>query len=193
MLAVYQTIMGNILGSESKRKRSVMVSAWDQHCAAEFDDKSVDKTMATMVDSGHGAYVLNVPVCKGGFEIAAIRSFYAKDFIPANPTDVSTTLVSRTVDTVAMQIVDEIIFSFTHDIEIQWMLDGIPPTNAHVRIPLVVVIGFSEDGKRVKSERIYWDQAGVLEQIGALNASSNLPITGKKQTDTLLDPSRLTT
>ena len=184
--------MGNILGflCNDGRKRRAMVAAWDDHCAAEFEDKSVDKTMETMVASGNGAYVLNVPVCKGGFENAAIRAFYAKDFIPANPTDVGTMLVSRTVDTVAMQIVDEIIFSFTHDTVIPWMLDGVEPTNAHVKIPLVVVIGFSEDGRQVKSERIYWDQAGVLEQIGALSASK-LPIVGQRQTDTLLDPSLL--
>lgn len=184
--------MGNIFScfGSAERKREAMISSWDQHCAAEFEEKSVDKTMATMVDSGSGAYVLNVPVCKGGFENEAIRSFYAKDFIPANPTDVDTLLVSRTVDTVAMQIVDELVFSFTHDTEVPWMLDGIQPTQAQVCIPLVVVISFSENF-RVKSERIYWDQAGVLEQIGAIPAS-NLPICGgKKQADVLLDPSRL--
>lgn len=167
-----------------------MVASWDAHCAAEFEEKSVDATMETMVEHGHGAYVLNVPVCRGGFERDAIRSFYARDFIPANPTDVETLLVSRTVDTVAMQIVDEIIFSFTHDTEVPWMLDGVEPTHAHVRIPLVVVIGFSKDGTLVKSERIYWDQASVLQQIGALD-DTTLPIVGRRQTDTLLDPSTL--
>lgn len=188
--------MGNVLGScvtgiGAERKRRNMVASWDAHCAAEFDEKSVDKTMKTMLGDGEGAYVLNIPSCRGGFEHDAIRTFYSTEFIPANPDDTTTVLVSRTIDTMSMQIVDELVFSCTHDVEIPWMLPGIQPTNAHVKIPLVVVIGFSQDGTHVHHERIYWDQAGVFEQIGILESTSSHPVVGRRQADTLLDPSRL--
>ena len=44
------------------------------------------------------------------------------------------------------------------------------------------------------SERIYWDQASVLQQIGKLELNQKvgkLPIVGKRQANTLLDPESL--
>lgn len=35
---------------------------------------------------------------------------------------------------------DEMIFAFTHDIVMDWMLPGIAPTGRGVEIPLVVVV-----------------------------------------------------
>jgi carboxymethylenebutenolidase len=82
-------------------------------------------------------------------------------------------------------LVDEIIFSFTHSEEMPWILPGVAPTNRHVKIPLVVVVGF-RDGK-LAHERIYWDQASVLKQIGLLTDSS-LPVFGIETAEKLLDP-----
>lgn len=44
---------------------------------------------------------------------------------------------------ISIQLVDEIIFKFTHIIEIGWMLPNIPPTGKCVEIPLVVIVGFA--------------------------------------------------
>ena len=67
------------------------------------------------------------------------------------------------------------IFSFTHTVEMPWMLPGIPPTNRRVEVPLVAIVGF-RDGK-LAAERIYWDQASVLKQIGLLS-DPKLPVFG---------------
>lgn len=89
------------------------------------------------------------------------------------PQDTETVLVSRTIGT--NQIVDELIFKFTHSIRMDWMLKGIEPTGKRVEIPLVAVVAF-QDGK-IASEHIYWDQASVLVQLGLIQ-SDNLPVYG---------------
>jgi carboxymethylenebutenolidase len=47
-----------------------------------------------------------------------------------------------------------------------WFLPGVSPTHRPVDIALVVVVQF-RDGK-LACERIYWDQATVLRQVGLL-------------------------
>ena len=52
-------------------------------------------------------------------------------------------------------------------------------------IPFVVAVGF--DGDKISYERIYWDQASLLVQLGLLDKTA-LPVTGAEQTARLLDP-----
>jgi carboxymethylenebutenolidase len=158
-----------------------MIAKWDEHISFEFSSRDVSSTIATMVED---AYVNHVPVMTGGYGHAALRRFYAEDFIPLMPSDTSIKLVSRTLG--QDQLVDEMIFSFTHTEEMPWMLPGVPPTHRHVDIPLVVVVGF-RDGK-LAHERIYWDQASVLKQIGLLSDAS-LPVFGAETAQKVLDPS----
>jgi len=66
-----------------------------------------------------------------------------------------------------------------------WMLPDIPPTGKRVEVPLVVIVGF-HDGK-IAYERIYWDQASVLVQLGLLDADT-LPIVGIESARKVLDP-----
>lgn len=123
-----------------------------------------------MVDD---AYVNHVPVLTGGRGKEALRAFYSRDFIPRMPPDTTLVPVSRTVG--EDQLVDEMIFCFTHTEEMPWMLPGVAPTNRFVKIPLVVIVKF-RDGK-LAHEHIYWDQASVLKQIGLLTDPS-LPVFG---------------
>ena len=104
---------------------------------------------------------------------AALREFYSRDFIPSMPPDTTLTPISRTVGT--DQLVDEMIFSFTHTQEMPWMLPGIAPTLRRVEVALVVIVHF-RDGK-LAHEHIYWDQASVLKQIGLLTDPA-LPVCG---------------
>jgi carboxymethylenebutenolidase len=157
-----------------------MVARWDEHISYEFSTRDVSSTIATMVED---AYVNHVPVMTGGYGHEALRKFYKEDFISPMPADTSIQLVSRTLG--QDQLVDEIIFSFTHTEEMPWMLPGVPPTHRHVDIPLVVVVGF-RDGK-LAHERIYWDQASVLKQIGVLTDPS-LPVFGAETAQKLLNP-----
>jgi carboxymethylenebutenolidase len=120
-------------------------------------------------------------VMTGGRGKEALRAFYSRDFIPRMPPDTSLIPVSRTVG--ENQLVDEMIFSFTHTEEMPWMLPGVAPTNRPVRIPLVVIVKF-RDGK-LAHEHIYWDQASVLKQIGLLTDPA-LPIFGVETADKVL-------
>jgi carboxymethylenebutenolidase len=157
-----------------------MIARWGEHISYEFSTRDVSSTIATMVED---AYVNHVPVMTGGYGHEALRRFYKEDFISPMPADTSIQLVSRTLG--QDQLVDEIIFSFTHTEEMPWMLPGVPPTHRHVDIPLVVVVGF-RDGK-LAHERIYWDQASVLKQIGLLT-DPWLPVFGAETAHKLLDP-----
>ena len=83
------------------------------------------------------------------------------------------------------QVVDELVLSFTHDIEMPQLLPGVAASGRHVRLPFCVVVKF-EDGK-VAHEHIYWDQASLLVQVGALDPAG-LPVTGVEQAENVLDP-----
>lgn len=119
------------------------------------------------------AYVNHVPVLTGGSGKNELRIFYERDFIPSMPPDTKLSPISRTVG--EEQLVDEMIFSFTHTQEMPWMLPGIPPTNRYVEVALVAIVRF-RDGK-LAHEHIYWDQASVLKQIGLLT-DCGLPVFG---------------
>jgi carboxymethylenebutenolidase len=76
------------------------------------------------------------------------------------------------------------LFCFTHDIEIDWMLPGVPPTGKYVEIPLVAIVRFR--GDKLYNEHIYWDQASVLVQIGLLDTAL-LPVAGVATAKKLVD------
>jgi carboxymethylenebutenolidase len=143
---------------------------WEEHTSHEFATRDTEATLATMVED---AYVNHVPVLTGGVGKDALRAFYSVDFIPSMPPDTKLTPISRTVGD--DQLVDEMIFSFTHTQEMPWMLPGVPPTNRHVEVALVAIVRF-RDGK-LAHEHIYWDQASVLKQIGLLTDPA-LPVFG---------------
>jgi len=154
---------------------------WEEHTNHEFVTRDTESTLATMTED---AYVNHVPVMTGGFGKSALREFYSQRFIPSMPPDTTLTPISRTVG--ENQLVDEMIFSFTHTQEMPWMLPGVPPTNRRVEIPLVAIVRF-RDGK-LAHEHIYWDQASVLKQIG-LFTDSALPVFGAETARKVVDPS----
>jgi carboxymethylenebutenolidase len=154
---------------------------FDEHMAAEFERRDVDATMATMVSE---PYLDHVPVMTGGVGGGEVRRFYAHHFIGKWPEDVEVVRVSRTVG--EDRVVDELVVSFTHDVEMDFMLPGVPPTGRRVELPHVVVVEF-RDGK-VAHEHVYWDQASLLVQVGVLDPAG-LPVTGSEQARKLLDPS----
>lgn len=153
---------------------------WEEHTAHEFSTRDTEATLATMVED---AYVNHIPVLTGGYGKAALREFYSQRFIPSMPPDTTLTPVSRTVG--ADQLVDEMIFSFTHTQEMPWMLPGVAPTGRRVEVPLVAIVRF-RNGK-LAHEHIYWDQASVLKQIGLITDES-LPIRGAETARKVLDP-----
>src|SRR6201988_1780440 len=143
---------------------------WDEHVRYEFSTRNTEDTLATMTED---AYVNHIPVLTGGVGRDQLREFYSKHFIPQMPPDTTLTPLSRTIGD--DQIVDEMIFQFTHTIKMDWMLPGVEPTGKHVKVALVVIVHF-RDGK-LAHEHIYWDQASVLAQLGLIDASK-LPVAG---------------
>jgi carboxymethylenebutenolidase len=152
----------------------------DDHLAAEFATRDVAATMATMTDD---PYLNHVPVLTGGIGWDEVRQFYQQVFIGHWPADTTMRRVSRTVG--ADQVVDELVLSFTHDIAMDHLLPGVPPSGRAVRLAVCVVAGF-RDGK-LTHEHIYWDQASLLVQVGLLEPAG-LPVVGAEQAEKVLAP-----
>jgi carboxymethylenebutenolidase len=152
----------------------------DEHLAAEFATRDADAAMATMTSD---PYVNHVPVLTGGIGRDEVRRFYEQVFIGHWPADLTMEQVSRTVGT--DHVVEELVLSFTHDIPMDHLLPGVPPTGKRVRLAVCAVAGF-RDGK-LSHEHIYWDQASLLVQVGLLDRAG-LPVTGAEQAEKLLAP-----
>ena len=143
---------------------------WEEHVRHEFATHNTEDTLATMAED---AYVNHIPVLTGGVGKEQLHEFYSKHFIPQMPPDTEMIPLSRTIGN--DQLVDEMIFKFTHTIRMDWMLPGLAPTGKQVEVPLVAIVRF-RNGK-LAHEHIYWDQASVLVQLGLLDPSK-LPVTG---------------
>lgn len=160
--------------------RADLAAVFDEHVSAEFVHLDLEATMATMTDA---PYVNHVPAMTGGVGREEVRRFYGEHFIGKWPADTEITPVSRTIG--EQQVVDELVLSFTHDIQMDQLLPTVAPTGRPVRLAFCVVVKFA-DGK-VAHEHIYWDQASLLVQIGLLDPAG-LPVTGAEQADNVLDP-----
>ncbi|KAM0247226.1 hypothetical protein ACHAQJ_009934 [Trichoderma viride] len=134
---------------------------WDEHTFYEFADRSVEHTMSTMVQE---PYVNHVPTLTGGIGRKDLANFYRDHFIFHNSADTELELISRTVG--IDRVIDEFIFKFTHDREIDWLLPGVPPTGRKGEIPFTAVVNIR--GDRLYHEHISWDQGTVLRQLGLL-------------------------
>ncbi len=155
---------------------------WDLHLDYEFTTRDTGKTMTTMVDQ---PYVNHIPTMTGGTGAKELARFYANHFIPIMPKDTTMVPISRTIG--ADRVVDELLFCFTHDQEIDWMLPGVKPTGKRVEIPLVAIVNFR--GDKLYHEHIYWDQASVLVQIGLLD-STGLPVAGIETAQKVADETK---
>jgi carboxymethylenebutenolidase len=163
-----------------KEGDSELVGLWEDHIRHEFETCSTDDTLDTMVED---AYVDHVPVLTGGSGKAQLREFYATHFIPRMPPDMEMVPISRTIG--RDQLVDEMVIKFTHSVEMDWMLPGIPPTGLPVEVALVVIVRFRD--AKLAHEHIYWDQASVLAQLELLDRDK-LPIAGVESAKKVLDP-----
>jgi carboxymethylenebutenolidase len=167
-------------GNRLRAAPESLSALWDEHVRHEFATHNAEDTLATMVED---AYVNHIPVLTGGVGKEQLREFYSKRFIPQMPPDTEMVPISRTIGN--NQLVDEMVFKFTHTIRMDWMLPGLAPTGKRVEVPLVAIVQF-RDGK-LAHEHIYWDQASVLVQLGLLSPR-NLPVCGVESARKALDP-----
>lgn len=180
---------GNILvndndddDSNSHSQQPNLGVVFDRHIKHEFEDHDVDATMQTMTKE---PYVHHVPMMTGGVGYQAVYNFYKNHFIGKMPADTKIVRISRTIG--KDQVVDELIISFTHDREVEYMLPGVSPTGKYITLPHVVIMNF-KDGK-IAHEHIYWDQASLLVQVGLLDPGL-LPVRGQEQAKRLLELSQ---
>jgi carboxymethylenebutenolidase len=160
--------------------QQVLSDLWEEHMKAEFVTRSADDAVAAMVEDAH---VNHVPVMTGGVGREQVREFYRTSFIPQMPPDLQIIPISRTIGT--ERVVDEMVVTATHSVQMDWLLPGLPPTGKRMEIAVVAIITF-RDGK-LASEHIYWDQASVLVQLGLLD-SRTLPVAGAESAQKVLDP-----
>jgi carboxymethylenebutenolidase len=160
--------------------QQVLGNLWEEHIKYEFETRNTEDTLKTMVED---AYVNHIPVMTGGVGREELRAFYSTRFIPQMPPDTAMTPISRIIGD--DRLVEEMIFTFTHTIKMDWMLPGLAPTGKRVEVPLVVIVHF-RDGK-LAHEHIYWDQASVLAQLGLIDPST-LPVAGVESARKVLDP-----
>ncbi|PYH84599.1 dienelactone hydrolase [Aspergillus uvarum CBS 121591] len=178
---------------------------WDEHTGFEFEERSVESTMSTMVQE---PYVNHIPTMTGGIGRQKLTDFYANHFIFNNPDDTTLELVSRTVG--IDRVVDEFVMCFTHDKPVDWLIPGIPPTGKALRIPFIAVVNIR--GDRLYHEHITWDQLTVLFQLGLMpdylpipyelphgpypqpftNLEYRVPGAGSETADKMIDESSVT-
>jgi carboxymethylenebutenolidase len=73
-----------------------------------------------------------------------------------------------------------VLYRCTHTIAMPWLLPGIAPTGKPFAAVFVVFIGFV--GDCLAEERIFFDQAAILAQLGLLD-TARLPIVGREPAD----------
>ncbi|HMG32708.1 MAG TPA: nuclear transport factor 2 family protein [Blastocatellia bacterium] len=147
--------------SKANPEQSTMLSVWQQHLYAEFKLKNAEAALATMTENPH---VLLIPSGTGGTGKEGVRDFYVNHFLPYIPPDIEMIPVSETSG--HDRFVGEYVVRFTHTLDMDWFIPGVPSTDREVEFVLVVIVQF-ENGK-MASEHLYWDQASLLSQLGIL-------------------------
>ncbi|MDZ7734192.1 MAG: ester cyclase [Acidimicrobiia bacterium] len=153
---------------------------WEAHQRAEFELKDADAAIDTMTAEPS---LVHVPIGAGAFGREALRRFYAEVFIPQLPDDIEPQVVTRTVT--GDRLIEEFVLRYTHTVRMDWATPGVPPTGQRVAVPHVAVIDFHEG--LIAAERIWWDQATLLAQLGIL--PDGFPVLAARQADRVLDPS----
>lgn len=155
-----------------------MIGLWDKHLESEFAHKSPAEAMATMTSNPR---VTIVPTMIGGRGPEELQNFYAKHFLNQLPPDIEVIPVSRTVG--ETRVADELVIKFTHTMQMDWVLPGVPPTGKRIEFAMVVVV--YTEGDRISAENLYWDNATILRQAGLL-PDMKLPVLGAESARNML-------
>ena len=134
---------------------------WLKHIEGEFTHHNEEESLATMTED---ASVYHVPTGSGGMGKSVLRGYYRDEFIPSIPPDWRLTPTNRVITEACLA--EEGKLRFHHTKQMDWFLPGVPPTGKLIEVDNVVFVEF-RDGL-MSAERIYWDQASVLRQIGML-------------------------
>ncbi|HEX8698103.1 MAG TPA: ester cyclase [Myxococcaceae bacterium] len=166
------------MSESSASREKEIVSLWDTHLHAEFGHKSPEEALATMTGNPR---VTIMPTMIGGKGTEELRNFYAKHFLNQLPPDIEVVPISRTIG--QGRAVDEMVIRFTHTVQMDWVLPGIPPTGKRIEFAMVVVV--QTEGDRIASENLYWDNATILRQAGLIT-DPKLPVLGAESAQNML-------
>jgi carboxymethylenebutenolidase len=122
-------------------EQETMLAIWKRHTYAEFVLKDADAALETMTAN---PYVFLISSGVGRVGRAAVHEFYANHFLPNIPPDLELTSLSQTFGN--DRIVEEMVMSFTHTIDMDWILPGVRPTGRRAEFVLAGIIQL-QDGK----------------------------------------------
>ena len=108
-----------------------------------------------------GCTVVNVPSGSGAAG-QDLRRYLAEDVLPHLPADLTFRRISRTSD--RWRVAQEDMVSFTHDVELPWLLPGEAPT--HLRAEVLAVSVVTIERSLVASYRTLWDETTLRAQLG---------------------------
>jgi carboxymethylenebutenolidase len=131
---------------------------WDAHQQALIQRRDLQAALAQLAAE---PAIMYIPAMTGGTGRQAVERFYADQFLPHLPADLTLRRISRTVD--RWRLVDETTVSFTHDRELPWLLPGAEPTFRRAEVLAIAVVGF--DRTRIRSQRVLWDHATLAVQL----------------------------
>ena len=138
---------------------------WDAHQQALIQRRDLQAALAQLAAE---PAITHIPAMTGGTGRQAVERFYAGQFLPHLPADLTLRRISRTVD--RWRLVDETTVSFTHDRELPWLLPGAEPTFRRAEVLAIAVVGFER--ARIRSQRILWDHATLAAQLGIAHPAS---------------------
>jgi carboxymethylenebutenolidase len=164
---------------------------------AKYEDDVPERASMSIATkmTQNSPHVSILPTLQGGVGRKKLEEFYREFFVPSLVDDFKIRLVSRTMG--VDRVVDEMVVSFTHSDEIDWILPGLEPTDKFVEIPMVSIV--TVRGGKLVSEHMYWDQASVLVQVGLLDPRmvpksfkgkglKRMPVVGAEAAKQLLEP-----
>jgi carboxymethylenebutenolidase len=144
---------------------------WDAHQQALIQRRDLQAALAQLAAE---PAITHIPAMTGGTGRQAVERFYADQFLPHLPADLTLRRISRTVD--RWRLVDETTVSFTHDRELPWLLPGAEPTFRRAEVLAIAVVGF--DRTRIRSQRVLWDHATLAGQLGLAHPITAPAATG---------------
>ncbi|KAF2027893.1 hypothetical protein EK21DRAFT_102223 [Setomelanomma holmii] len=164
---------------------------------AKYEDDDPERASMSIVTSmtQNSPHVTILPTLEGTVGRKKLEEFYREFFVPSLVEDFKIRLVSRTMG--VDRVVDEMVVSFTHSDDVDWILPGVQPTDKFVEIPMVSIV--TVRGSKLISEHMYWDQASVLAQVGLLDPRmvpkgfknkglKRLPLAGAEAAKLLVEP-----
>lgn len=136
---------------------------WHSHGAAEFEFKDPQAAVDTM---GENPYIMNIPFGRLVSGREEVYNFYKYDFFPYIPEDFAMVPLHRVVG--ANAVVDSMLITFTHTVEMPWTIPNVPATGRKAEMLLNVTSAFDENGL-IRYEHLIWDHCALLAQLGVLD------------------------